>query len=113
LAIRSVPLLAAYFVASDKIVAGYTSPVSRNLYAVNQSPKNRGTISVYDIDARHRLIKTINTVPDIGDVRGVAASAATGKLYVAILRAVKLHRLPREGASFEKGAMQALAYPAA
>ncbi len=83
LAIRSVPLLAAYFVASDKIVAGYTSPVSRNLYAVNQSPKNRGTISVYDIDARHRLIKTINTVPDIGDVRGVAASAATGKLYVA------------------------------
>src|SRR5216684_6818643 len=83
LAIRSVPLLAAYFVASDKIVAGYTSPVSRNLYAVNQSPKKRGTISVYDIGARHRLIKTINTVPDVGDVRGVAASTVTGKLYVA------------------------------
>ena len=55
----------------------------RNLYAVNESSKNRGSISVYDIDGGHRLIKTISTVAGVGDVRGVAVSAATGKLYVA------------------------------
>ena len=59
------------------------SSVSRSLYAVNQSANARGSISVYDIDEGHRLIKTIQTVPSIGDVKGVAASAATGKLYVA------------------------------
>ncbi len=57
--------------------------MSRSVYAVNQSADARGSISVYDIDEGHRLIKTIRTVPSIGDVRGVAASAATGKLYVA------------------------------
>ena len=62
---------------------GYASSSSRNIYAVNQSSKNRGSISVYDIGAGHRLIKTIRTVSDVGDVRGVAASAVTGKLYVA------------------------------
>src|SRR5262245_65862807 len=72
LAIRSVPLLAT----SEEFS-------SHNLYAVNQSSKNRGSISIYDIDAGHRLIKTIHTVPDVGDVRGVAVSAVTGKLYVA------------------------------
>ena len=36
-----------------------------SLYAVNQSSGNRGSISVYDIDAGHRLIKTIPTVPEI------------------------------------------------
>ena len=75
LAIRSVPLLATS--------VEYASLSARNLYAVNQSSKNRGSISIYDIDAGHRLIKTIHTVPDVGDVRGVAVSAATGKLYVA------------------------------
>src|SRR5262249_29442089 len=75
LAIRSVPLLAT---SSE-----YASLSSRNLYAVNQSSKNRGSISIYDIDAGHRLIKTIHTVSDVGDLRGVAVSAATGKLYVA------------------------------
>jgi DNA-binding beta-propeller fold protein YncE len=59
------------------------SSVSRSLYAVNQSADARGSISIYDIDEGHRLIRTIQTVPSIGDVRGVAASAATGKLYVA------------------------------
>ena len=75
LAIRSVPLLATS--------AEYASLSARNLYAVNQSSKNRGSISIYDIDAGHRLIKTIHTVPDVGDVRGVAVGAVTGKLYVA------------------------------
>ena len=60
LAIRSVPLLAT---SSE-----YASLSSRNLYAVNQSSKNRGSISIYDIDAGHRLIKTIHTVSDVGDL---------------------------------------------
>jgi len=55
------------------------------LYAVDQSANMRGSISVYDIAAEHRLIKTIRTVPGVGDVRGVAASAVTGKLYVAYI----------------------------
>jgi 6-phosphogluconolactonase (cycloisomerase 2 family) len=55
------------------------------LYAVNESANVRGSISVYDIDAGHRLIKTIQTVPGVNDVRGVAANAVTGKLYVAYM----------------------------
>src|SRR5262249_41892831 len=55
------------------------------LYAVNQASNLRGAISVYDIAAEHQLIKTIRTVANVGDVRGVAASAATGKLYVAYI----------------------------
>jgi hypothetical protein len=56
---------------------------SRTLYAVNQSIANRGSISVYDIEHEHGLVKTIQTVPNVDDVKGVVASAATGKLYVA------------------------------
>jgi hypothetical protein len=54
LAIRTVPLLAAYVSTSDKLVlvAGYASTSSRNLYAVNQSSKNRGSISVDDVFSR-------------------------------------------------------------
>jgi hypothetical protein len=63
--------------------AAAASSTLRTIYAVNEGPNDRGSISVYDIDAGHRLIKTIKTVPDVADVRGVAASAATGKLYVA------------------------------
>jgi len=59
------------------------STAARSLYAVNQSGADRGSVSVYDIEAGHRLIKTIKTVPNIADVRGVAASAVTGRLYVA------------------------------
>ena len=55
----------------------------RFLYAVNQAAAERGSISVYDIGAGHRLVKTIPTVRDVRDVKGVAASAATGRLYVA------------------------------
>jgi DNA-binding beta-propeller fold protein YncE len=56
---------------------------ARSLYAVNQGAVDRGSVSVYDIEAGHRLVKTIRTVTNIGDVRGVAVSAKTGKLYVA------------------------------
>jgi 6-phosphogluconolactonase (cycloisomerase 2 family) len=55
----------------------------RFLYAVNQAAATRGSISVYDISAGHRLVKTIETVRDVDDVKGIAASAATGRLYVA------------------------------
>jgi hypothetical protein len=83
--IKSVLLASAYINTQSYAVpiAGYARSSLRALYAVNQSPKNRGSISVYDIDAGHRHIKTIPTVPDIDDVRGVAASAVTGRLYVA------------------------------
>ena len=65
--------------------AGVATPSSpaRRLYAVNEAASERGSISVYDIEAGHRPVKTITTVPNVGDVRGVAVSAVTGKLYVA------------------------------
>ena len=59
------------------------SDLWRTLYAVNQAPGIRGSISIYDINAGHQLIKTILTVPGVEDVKGVVASATTGKLYVA------------------------------
>ena len=83
LLIMTTVLLGAYFTSHTVVAVENTSSISRYLYAVNQSTKDRGSISVYDIDAGHRLIKTIQTVPGIGDVRGVVASAVTGKLYVA------------------------------
>jgi len=58
---------------------------SRHLYAVNEAASDRGSISVYDIDAGHRLVKQISTVPGVADVRGVAVSAVTGRLYVAYI----------------------------
>jgi DNA-binding beta-propeller fold protein YncE len=65
--------------------AAATEPPSslRALYAVNQAASDRGSIAVYDIDAGHRLLKTIQTVPDVRNVKGIAASAVTGKLYVS------------------------------
>ena len=65
-------------------LAAHLAPrTGRFLYAVNQAAATRGSISVYDIGAGHRLVKTIDTVRDVDDVRGIAASAATGRLYVA------------------------------
>ena len=57
--------------------------ILRTLYAVNQAVGIRGSISVYDIDRGHRIVKTISAVPDVNDVRGIAVSAVTGKLYVS------------------------------
>src|SRR5215831_18401260 len=71
LAIKSVPLLATS--------AEYASLSARNQYAVNQS----SSISIYDIDAGHRLIKNIHKLPDVAAGRGVAVSAVAGKLYFA------------------------------
>ena len=64
-------------------LAGYGPRTGRFLYAVNQAAATRGSMSVYDIGAGHRLVRTIETVRDADDVKGVAARAATGRLYVA------------------------------
>jgi len=69
------------------------SETARRLYAVNQSARDRGSISVYEIDAGHRLLKTIPTVPNVRDVRGVAASVVTGRLYVTYLGAAETGRI--------------------
>jgi hypothetical protein len=65
------------------MLAAYESRTGRFLYVVNQAAATRGSISVYDIGSGHRLVKTIETVPDVDDVKGVVAGAATGRLYVA------------------------------
>jgi hypothetical protein len=62
---------------------------SRYFYAVNQSAANRGSISVYDIDRGHRLVKIVHTVPNVADVKGVAVSAVTGRFYIAYRTAAK------------------------
>jgi len=65
------------------VLATHQPRTGRFLYAVNQAAAIRGSISVYDIDAEHRLVKTIETVRDVDDVKGVAASTANRRLYVA------------------------------
>ena len=63
--------------------AGSAEDERHLLYAVKQSARERGSVAVYDIDAGHQRVKTILTVPNVHNVRGVAASAVTGRLYVA------------------------------
>jgi hypothetical protein len=67
--------------------AGADAAEQRLLYAVNQAEAERGSVAVYDIDAGHRSVRTIQTVPGVQNVRGVAANAVTGRLYVAYLGA--------------------------
>jgi hypothetical protein len=50
------------------VIAANASSTSRTLYAVNQSSATRGSISVYDIDRGHSLLKTIPTVSNVDDV---------------------------------------------
>ena len=64
-----------------RVLLGQPSLVTRFWYAVNESG-NIGSISVYDMDNGHTLVKTIQTVSGISDPRGVVANATTGKLYV-------------------------------
>src|SRR5215472_6645322 len=71
--------------ATAEVAAQTSSRPARALYAVNEAAGDRGSISVYDIEAGNRMIKTIETVSNVADPRGVAASAATGRLYVAYL----------------------------
>jgi hypothetical protein len=78
-----VPANEHFTLAGTLMGAANPGSTSRTLYAVNQSSATRGSISVYDIDRGHNLLKTIPAVSNVDDVKGVAASAATGKLYVA------------------------------
>ena len=80
--VKLLVVLSALLAVAAQAASG-GEDVQRRLYAVNQSAKDRGSISVYDIDAGHRLVKTIPTVAGVADVKGVAASAATGRFYVA------------------------------
>jgi hypothetical protein len=50
-------------ITTETAEATNSSPPPRSLYAVNEAPNDRGSISVYDIDAGHHLIKTVQTVP--------------------------------------------------
>lgn len=82
--LRLLPAAALLSAAAAPAAAETAPPgTQRLLYAVSEAQQDRGTIAVYDIDAGHRLVKRIATVPGIRDVRGVAASAVTGRLYVA------------------------------
>jgi WD40 repeat protein len=74
---------ADFTLARPLLVAANTLSASRTLYAVNQSSATRGSILVYDINRGHNLLKTIPTVSNVDNVKGLAVSAATGKLYVA------------------------------
>ena len=78
-------ILSALFASAAQAAGSAPEEHVALLYAVNESANLRGSVSVYDIAAEHRLIKTISTVSGVGDVRGVAASAVTGKLYVAYI----------------------------
>jgi hypothetical protein len=82
LAVR-LPADAHFTTLTRTLLVAAASSTSRTLYAVNQSSATRGSISVYDIDRGHYLLKTIPTVSNVDDVKGVAVSTATGKLYVA------------------------------
>jgi hypothetical protein len=92
--IRFAIFLASLGLIGPVAIAHAAGPdAQRRLYAVNESSSERGTISVYDIDTAHRLIKTIGTVPNVADVKGVAASAVSAKLYVAYIDAAGTGRI--------------------
>src|SRR5205814_9522845 len=76
LAVR-IPAEAHFILSRPLLAAANALPTSRTLYAVSQSFATRGSISVYDIDRGHSLLKTISTVSNVDDVKGVAVSAAT------------------------------------
>ena len=78
-------ILSAFFASTAGIAGPSSGAKGALVYAVGESSSVRGSISVYEIAAGHRLIKTIHTVPNVGDVIGVAASAVTGKLYIAYI----------------------------
>jgi hypothetical protein len=76
--------VAAFISFACPVVYADTPGLSlRTLYAVSESLNDRGSISVYDIDNGHQLIKTIRTVANVDDVRGMVGSAVPGRLYVS------------------------------
>ncbi len=59
--------------------AGSSSPVKHFLYVAVDG----AGIQVYDMDDGHKLVRTIATVPKATDLKGICASATTGRLYVS------------------------------
>ena len=55
-----------------------TTTVQHLIYAAQDD----GTVNVYDIDAGHRLVRTIPVFACCADVRGAAAAAPTHRFYV-------------------------------
>ena len=49
-------VLLAITAAPGLVQAATSPPMSRNLYAVNEGSSDRGSISVYDIDAVNALV---------------------------------------------------------
>jgi hypothetical protein len=71
-------VLAAYFNTPSKtVLAEYAWSSSRNLFAVNQSSKNRGSISVYDIDAgrESRSSSRACNIPTLSRIMSPVASS--------------------------------------
>jgi hypothetical protein len=51
-------------------------------YTLSTNPRPVADRFQFTIDRGHRLLKTIPTVSNVDNVKGVAVSAAKGKLYV-------------------------------
>src|SRR5260370_7920673 len=62
--------------------AASAEATARRLYAVSAAANDRGSISVYDIDAGHRRIPTIPTGPRRKAVRGVPARPPTRQPFL-------------------------------
>ena len=58
-------ILSTFFASTAGIADSSSAAKGALLYAVGESSSVRGSISVYEIAAEHRLIKTIHTVPNV------------------------------------------------
>lgn len=77
---------------------GGAGPEQRRLYVASPGIRNYVEfggvgVLVYDIDAGHKFIKRIPTFPEVAgqraeNVKGIAANARTGRLYVSTIRRV-------------------------
>lgn len=93
---RSVPLLLALAAGAITVATAFsaqnvptTAGEKRYLYVARAS-KDRGgfrdvraSLEVHDIDDGHRLVRTIPLPANVFNVRGLCASGATSRLYVA------------------------------
>ena len=64
-------------------LAAHGPPNGRFLYAVNQAAATRGSVSVYDIGAGHRLVKTIETVRD-ADALSLKSPTSNPAILIAL-----------------------------
>jgi DNA-binding beta-propeller fold protein YncE len=81
---RTSALAIASIVSMMWAALSQPAPIERRLYVTNATG-----ISVYDIDHGHARLRTID-IPNSGDYKGIAASAALGRLYVTSHRGDEL-----------------------